>query len=79
MRVKKQPTPMLNRLLCVLALVVAILPVRGQLLAPNALNLIISANATHEIPATLYGYMWEVRSAKTYSIDPGLNIYGPGY
>ncbi|CAK5280796.1 unnamed protein product [Mycena citricolor] len=32
---------------------------RAELVAPNALNLRISSNVTHEIPSTLYGYMWE--------------------
>ncbi|KAJ7665650.1 glycoside hydrolase [Mycena rosella] len=50
---------MFSLLLCLLAPVISILPARGELLAPNALILTISANATHEIPATLYGYMWE--------------------
>ncbi|KAF7302850.1 Glycoside hydrolase family 51 protein [Mycena kentingensis (nom. inval.)] len=33
--------------------------VGAELLAPNALILNITATATHEIPSTLYGYMWE--------------------
>jgi len=33
----------------------------ATLVAPNALNLRIHADVTHEIPTTLYGYMWEVR------------------
>ncbi|KAF8167586.1 glycoside hydrolase [Crassisporium funariophilum] len=32
---------------------------RAALVAPNALTLRLTANVTHEIPATLYGYMWE--------------------
>ncbi|KAJ7083404.1 glycoside hydrolase [Mycena belliarum] len=50
---------MANLLLGLLLPVLSILSARGQLVAPNALTLTISANATHEIPATLYGYMWE--------------------
>ncbi|KAG6820155.1 hypothetical protein H0H93_004737 [Arthromyces matolae] len=33
--------------------------VRSTLVAPNALDLRLTANITHEIPSTLYGYMWE--------------------
>ncbi|KAK7473005.1 hypothetical protein VKT23_001109 [Stygiomarasmius scandens] len=33
--------------------------VSSELLAPNALNLRITSNRTHEIPSTLFGYMWE--------------------
>ncbi|KAJ7147997.1 glycoside hydrolase [Mycena filopes] len=33
--------------------------VHGVLVAPDALNLNISATAIHEVPLTLYGYMWE--------------------
>ncbi|KAJ7508458.1 glycoside hydrolase [Mycena galericulata] len=50
---------MFNLFLCLFVLVVSLLPVRGDLVAPNALTLTISANATHTIPSTLYGYMWE--------------------
>ncbi|TFK42073.1 glycoside hydrolase [Crucibulum laeve] len=32
---------------------------RGELLAPNALNLRLTTNLTHEISPTIYGYMWE--------------------
>ncbi|KAF8645689.1 hypothetical protein AX16_007638 [Volvariella volvacea WC 439] len=31
----------------------------AALIPPNALNLRITSNTTHEIPSTLYGYMWE--------------------
>ncbi|KAG6857297.1 hypothetical protein H0H87_006490 [Tephrocybe sp. NHM501043] len=33
--------------------------VRGTLVAPNALELRLTANVSHAIPSTLYGYMWE--------------------
>ncbi|KAJ7053979.1 glycoside hydrolase [Mycena amicta] len=38
---------------------VCILHAKGELLAPDALILNITATATHPIPSTLYGYMWE--------------------
>ncbi|KAJ7597801.1 hypothetical protein C8J56DRAFT_1041974 [Mycena floridula] len=31
----------------------------AALVAPNSLSLTITSNITHEIPSTLYGYMWE--------------------
>ncbi|KAF8899440.1 glycoside hydrolase superfamily [Infundibulicybe gibba] len=31
----------------------------ATLVAPNALNLKLTTNITHEIPSTLYGWMWE--------------------
>ncbi|THU89381.1 glycoside hydrolase [Dendrothele bispora CBS 962.96] len=34
-------------------------PVLSELIAPNALNLRITKNITHEIPSTIFGYMWE--------------------
>ncbi|KAF9566985.1 glycoside hydrolase [Agrocybe pediades] len=37
----------------------AFLGTSATLVAPNALNLRITANVTHEIPSTLYGFMWE--------------------
>ncbi|KAJ7605069.1 glycoside hydrolase [Mycena polygramma] len=50
---------MLDLFLCIFAQVFLILSVEGALVAPNALTLHITANATHPIPPTLYGYMWE--------------------
>ncbi|KIK71567.1 glycoside hydrolase family 51 protein [Collybiopsis luxurians FD-317 M1] len=41
------------------ACIFSALPVRSLLAPPNALNLRITTNTTHEIPFTLYGYMWE--------------------
>lgn len=34
---------------------------QSTIIAPNALNLRLTANLSHAIPPTLYGYMWEVR------------------
>ncbi|KAJ6489593.1 glycoside hydrolase [Mycena vitilis] len=50
---------MLDLFLCIFAQVFAILSAEGALVAPNALALHITANATHPVPPTLYGYMWE--------------------
>ncbi|KAE9400941.1 glycoside hydrolase [Gymnopus androsaceus JB14] len=38
----------------------SVTPVRSSLAPPDALNLRITNNITHEIPSTLYGYMWEI-------------------
>lgn len=44
-----------------LALVpLATLHALAALVAPNAINLRLTSNLTHDIPKTLYGYMWEV-------------------
>jgi alpha-L-arabinofuranosidase len=47
-----------GKLLLVTCIVSAV-PVYSLLAPPNALNLRITTNITHEIPSTLYGYMWE--------------------
>ncbi|KAF8914916.1 glycoside hydrolase [Mucidula mucida] len=39
--------------------IVASTPVLSALVAPNALDLKLTATLSHEIPSTLYGYMWE--------------------
>ncbi|KAF7330131.1 hypothetical protein MSAN_02462900 [Mycena sanguinolenta] len=50
---------MLKTFLCSCVQALFILRVEGILVAPDALILNISATATHTIPSTLYGYMWE--------------------
>ncbi|KAJ7194659.1 glycoside hydrolase [Mycena pura] len=50
---------MLLRILCLLVPAASVLPAKAELVAPNALILNISATATHAIPSTLFGYMWE--------------------
>ncbi|KAJ7166516.1 glycoside hydrolase [Mycena crocata] len=50
---------MLNLIICLIVPILSVLSVWGDLVAPDALSLSISANATHTIPSTLYGYMWE--------------------
>ncbi|KAK0209068.1 glycoside hydrolase [Desarmillaria ectypa] len=50
--------------------VLSALPALSTLVAPNALNLTITANRIHEIPSTLYGFIWEVRHI--HSGDGGL-------
>ncbi|KAK7063648.1 glycoside hydrolase [Favolaschia claudopus] len=59
---------MLNIVLCLLVQL-PFLRVEAALVAPDALILNISATATHPIPSTLYGYMWEDIS---HSGDGGL-------
>ncbi|KAF9067274.1 glycoside hydrolase [Rhodocollybia butyracea] len=49
---------MILQKLCLLGLFSPV-AVRSLLTPPNALNLEITTNITHEIPSTLYGYMWE--------------------
>ncbi|KAF7307530.1 Glycoside hydrolase [Mycena indigotica] len=55
-----------------LSLVLGFGAARGELLAPNALVLNITTTATHPIPSTLYGYMWEDINHRSYSGDGGL-------
>lgn len=49
-------------LLRALLLAVLLTIVRTTTVAPSALNLRITANITHTLPSTLYGYMCEVRT-----------------
>ncbi|KAJ7292664.1 glycoside hydrolase [Mycena rebaudengoi] len=51
--------PMFSLLPCLLVSIALCAPSEGSLVAPNALNLTISAKLAHSIPSTLYGYMWE--------------------
>ncbi|KAF7347268.1 Glycoside hydrolase [Mycena venus] len=53
---------MLDLFLCLFIQAFFILPIDGALVAPNALTLNISTTATHPIPSTLFGYMWEVKT-----------------
>jgi len=48
----------------------------GALVAPNALSLRVSNKTTHEIPSTLYGYMWEARSSNSESLFRGTTDVG---
>ncbi|KAJ7361013.1 glycoside hydrolase [Mycena albidolilacea] len=63
---------MLEIFLCLLVQGLSVFPVKGVLLAPDALILNISTTATHPIPATLYGYMWERSHQASTSGDGGL-------
>ncbi|KAF8079161.1 glycoside hydrolase [Lyophyllum atratum] len=50
----------LSRLSAVISIICCLLPdVQSTIVAPNALNLRLTANVSHAIPPTLYGYMWE--------------------
>ncbi|KAK0233943.1 glycoside hydrolase [Armillaria fumosa] len=53
--------------------VLSALPTLSTLIAPDALDLTITTNTLHEIPSTLYGYMWEVCS--TLDISSSYPIY----